>query len=267
MSKSVKRGRKKYRASLKRTNPISGGRDVSSFVPALRGTALGTVNLKAIGYYGAASALSGVLDASLLKVPGVGAVYGNFKAMLSKAPFLAGAAPALGVSSILTVAEILAQKSAPGKYPAQLKDFNEALATVGLIHVAAGIGQMVVKMIPGMSGVVYTPELSGVQLWPNRAQRQFDGVVYTPELAGTPPQMGHGQYPQMGYGADFGQYAAADYGGGDGYTESHPRSNADFGGADFGPEMAGYAPQMGVVPQVMSGDEEPVLDQSMGSMG
>lgn len=171
-----------------------------------------------------------VLPESLQSVKGAAAVvggavaYGLLKGKIDKvaAEQIVARVPALAPVAQF-VAPLLALTAAgAAKKFVKNAQVREAADTVQLLVVATLAIEMAQKhlapMIPGLSGVDYTP-MAGVDYTP------MNGVDYTP-MAGVPQLSDMGGIPQgLGYrSADFGSFDRADYGGG------VELSKADFGG-------------------------------------
>lgn len=257
--KSYKRKKRRYSFMVKRTNPIFGSaRTAMNKVDKEFQTATGHDLVEAGLLFGAGAALP-VIENLLMKVPGAS----QLKAKVGEF----GPEASAMSSSVVTILGLGALHYAIQKVPALKKAEKaepalRALIAASVVKAGSALSGVVARAT-GMSGVLYTP-LSGVNFTP------MSGVNFTP-MSGSAPQMGiypkqvamQGQpqmgiypqlngSPQMGYGADFGRgFDVSDYGGGSGYTEDRKLSPSDFGGCE---DDADY------------GDEEPVLDQSSGSL-
>lgn len=125
----------------------------------------------------------------------------------------------------------LAEHALPsGQAKQYTKLAGEGLASAGIVGLMMSLSQRYVAPAMGLGAVIYSPDFRGINYTP------MHGINYTP-MSG---------YPQLG----------------DGYTESHKFSKADFGrGADFG-EM----PMDADVDEAMDPDQ--IHDGSMaGSLG
>jgi len=161
-----------------------------------------------------------------------GAVYQKVNALLQKyVPAqiqavtlkIPGVGPAL-LPILAGVALHMAGKKVPGKAGEMISLLGEGLIGASVVGAGVSLSQSIPML--GLSGINYTP-MSGVNYTPN-----MSGINYTPMS---------GASQQLGRSPDFG---SADYGGGAGYTQAHPFSNADFGAddeddADYGDEEAG----------------------------
>lgn len=239
-SKNTRRG--KYTVSVKK-NPIFGA-SLDAKVARQVGVGLNELSIYALAGAGTTS-VEKAIAMGLAYIPGVEKVL---------QPLGASATGVVNLAVATAVHKFINPRLPAGKARQVMEGLTKAFATLA----AANIGKAAVQMIPGMSGVIYTPDaLQGINYTPDK----MSGINYTPDkmgvypkvtprvMSGAVPQMGSHRavpqmgsaVPQMGYGPDFGQ---ADYGGGGGYTQEHKFSRADFGEANYG-------------------DEEPVLDQTM----
>ena len=244
VKKSYKRKKRRFTVMVKRSNPIFGSpRAALNKVDKHFQTATGH-DLKEAGLLFGAGAALPVIEGLVMKVPGMDMVK-------SKVGSFGPEAAAMS-SSLVTILGLGALHYAMEKVPALSKakmaePAVRALIAASVVKAGSALSGVVARAT-GLSGVLYTP-LSGINFTP------MSGVNFTPNMSGQ-PQMGiypqlNGA-PQMGYGADFGRgFDVSDYGGGSGYTEDRKLSPSDFGGCE---DDADY------------GDEEPVLDQSGGSL-
>ena len=116
-----------------------------------------------------------------------------------------------------------------------LKLAGEGVAAASVVGLALNLSQRWVAPTLGLGAVIYSPDFKGINYTP------MHGINYTPM---------HG-YPQLG----------------DGYTEAHKFSKADFGrGADFGGADFGEMPMDMDVDEAMDPDQ--ISEGSLaGSMG
>lgn len=247
ISKELKRKRRRYKVMVKRTNPLFGASRAVNKLDKQFETATGH-DLKEAGLLFGAGASLPVIEALLSKIPGM--------SQLKEAVGKFGPEASAMSSSVATIVGLGALHYAMEKVPALSKakaaePVVRALIAASVVKAGSALSGTVAK-VTGLAGVLYTPDtIQGINFTPEMRgyspqlgiYPQMNGINFTPEMGHTAPQLG--VTPQMGADADFGRMGAgfdvADYGGGDGYTESHKYSPANFGG-----------------------DEEPVLDQSGG---
>lgn len=208
VSKSVKKGKKRFTVSLKRTNPFFTSEPVP-MVSNLLGVSTNQILIFTLTGISKGLFERGIVEA--LK-------YVKLDQHISKVPYgfdLASIAVGAAVSKF-------APKYIPGKTGNVLGEMGKAHTLLAIAGILQKLITPFVAQIPGMSGVMFTP-MSGGQLGYGA---DFGGVRFTP-MSGVrfTPMSGHGQ---MGAG-QLGQYDVSDYGGGGGYTEDRKFSPADFG--------------------------------------
>jgi hypothetical protein len=173
-----------------------------------------------LGALALGGALVPVFNGIAGKIPGVSTVVGLINQYLG--PQAAGSVIPIGVGALLNaLAEHNIIKGTPAHY---VRMAGEGMAAAGVIGLTMSLSQQYVTPALGLSGFGIMPTLNGfgnIQYTP-----RMGSINYTPRLNG---RMGDIRYtPKMGIMPTLN-------GMGDGYTEAHKYSRADFGRqADFG---------------------------------
>jgi len=118
----------------------------------------------------------------------------------------------------------ISERYAPAGANKIVQSYAKSLAATSIIAAGQSLGQQV-----GLSGIVFTPRMSGVEYFP------MNGVKYFPKsgVAG----MGYEDASEQGQLGDPADFGAADYGPG-GFSDRKSQSDADFG--DYDPQESAH---------------------------